>query len=489
MPLPSQTVMPTPHRLDDFNDPWLVGYDAHGIQEFITASNRPLAMLGASHAIKQFDQDAARTMAYELFAGGGRGMEIVDGEAAARARRDCLVHRYKTATYGGAISIEMVPFDRARPAACLRWLRQRLDLVKDACPRPDSAHLDLYRRKSEQCADCGAYPAEHPSERRDGAGERVCTRCRDLVRLARKVAPDRGEEIQSLLDLCDDGSYVAAVSIDGNNLGAVFDSLTALDDIGVTGYVSRTIGEIFERADDKARDRLGEGRRKIVSLATGGDDIRLFLPQSYVLTYLEVFIPEVHAGADALDRDPRIQGRLKHFGVGVGVVLADPHLPAKRLMEYAHDLERSAKRRCRPGDTRVRSALDFAVLTAGDASRSDLTLRGEGDGRPIAFGAEFDRLKDEALKLARLPSSQLTLLRGAPAPPPVPKTGAAARPALDDANIEFAGTWRYQVARTKEWQAWYQETDRNWCDPHQVVAQRPRPVHLDFLHLLSRPST
>lgn len=476
--------MPPTSSPQSMADPWLVGYDAHGIQEFITASNRPLAMLGASDAIKRFDEQAGRAMACKIFAGGGRGMEVIDGEAAARARCERLLADYKAATYGGALSTAMVPFDSRRPAASLRWLRQRLDLVKDACPRPGAEELRLYQHKRDQCADCGAYQAEHRSERKDEAGERVCTRCRDLVKRGRQVVPSQNEEIQSLLDLAKSGGYVAAVSIDGNNLGAFFDSLTDLDDIDVTGYASRAIGEIFKQADERARSHLRAGQSKIVSLATGGDDIRLFLPQAYVLPYLDVFIPALHAGADKLSQERRLKGRLRNFGVGVGIVLADPHLPAKRLMEYAHDLERSAKRRCRPGDTSVRSALDFAVLTAGDASRIDPDQRESGDGRPIAFGAEWDRLKEDALKLAQVPSSQLSLLRRAPAPPPA-ESGTA--PPLDDDNLVFANAWRYQVAREHTWRTWYDETGRNWRDPHQVVARRPRPVHLDLLHLL-RPS-
>ena len=37
--------------------PWLVGYDANGIQELITASGRPISMRGASEAILAFDKE------------------------------------------------------------------------------------------------------------------------------------------------------------------------------------------------------------------------------------------------------------------------------------------------------------------------------------------------------------------------------------------------------------------------------------------------
>lgn len=450
----------TPHGLAD---PWLIGYDAHGIQEFITASNRPLAMLGASATVKNFDADAARTAKHSIFAGGGRGIELVDGPIAADTRCRHLVSEYARATLGGVISTAQVPLDGSNEAAPLRWLRQRLELVKDATPPPGRGFLSPFLRKSDQCADCRTYEATLPSERRDARAERVCPRCHAMIRRGREGSGSENEEIQSLLDLTLPGEYIAAISLDGNNLGVLFESLDSLD---ATREASESLKALFVSANTQALASI-QGRR--VSLATGGDDIRLFITQSQTLTYLDTLIPALEQGADAL---PCFRGRRERFGVGVGVVLADPHMPAKRLMEYAHDLERSAKKRCRPGHSPARSALDFAVLTAGDASRIDPSLRPPLDGRPIALNAEWQQLRNEALALAQVPTAQYALLRDSP---------TTATPEF----VEFANQWRYQVARSTAWQCWY-DNGRDWRDREKVVEQRPRPVHFDLLHLVGR---
>lgn len=455
---------PTTH---DLKDPWLVGYDAHGIQDFITASNRPLAMLGASSTITRFDAAMAGSASRSVFAGGGRGIELVDGQTAASARCQQFADEFALVTLGGTMSTAALPFDRNHESASLRWLRQRLELVKDACPPPGRGALSLFTRRADQCADCGTYEAEFPSESPNNPRERICRRCRDMTLAGRANTHRIGARIQSLLDVVKPGEYIAAVSIDGNNLGSFFEGL---DTLAETHEASRELAKLFQDAHKQASQEI---RGEHVPLATGGDDLRLFLSQSQVLGYLDVLIQELETGADRLARNPPFRDRLTRFGVGVGVVLADAHLPAKRLMSYAHDLERSAKRRCRPDDARTRSAIDFAVLTAGYATRVETSERDQHDGRPLAFGEEWRRYRAHAAELAMIPTSQRGLLRDPPA-------------AESDGFAEFANQWRYQVARERTWQTWYERTGRTWRDPEKVVTERPKTVHLDLLHLLPR---
>ncbi|HEY0134497.1 MAG TPA: hypothetical protein VGB85_10465, partial [Nannocystis sp.] len=179
--------------------------------------------------------------------------------------------------------------------------------------------------------------------------------------------------------------------------------------------------------------------------------------------------PAIEDGADELARRglSGLSG-LSGLGIGIGAVIADPRLPARRLMAHAHDLERSAKRICRPGHAKaVRSAFDFAILTAGTASIHDPTARGEADDRPIAV-TQLGPLKTAAQHLARIPTSQRVLLSEA---------------AEYDA-AEFANLLRYQVARSTEWQRWYDAGGHDWRDPDIVVQRRPRPIHLDLARLL-----
>jgi hypothetical protein len=53
----------------------------------------------------------------------------------------------------------------------------------------------------------------------------------------------------------------------------------------------------------------------------------------------------------------------------------------------------------------------------------------------------------------------------------------AQRRVLDDAAFldpdEFANLFRYQVARSQQWQHWYEQCQIDWRDRDAVIAQRP----------------
>src|SRR5690606_2026673 len=127
------------------------------------------------------------------------------------------------------------------------------------------------------------------------------------------------------------------------------------------------------------------------------------------------------------------------LGVGVGVVIAHDHYPARRLMEYAHALERSAKRIC--GGEAHRSATCFVHMRSGD----ELVEGGPEVGFPIGMPryaggpAEWRRLTTTAGALARVPSSQRTQLRG-----------ELGRAEYDRDDPELRSWFRYQVARSAD---------------------------------------
>jgi hypothetical protein len=450
--------------------PVLLGYDANGIQALITASGRPLAMLGASSTISAFDLWASASPS-TIFAGGGRGIELIAADQApARARR--LVERFRADTHGGVLVTATVPFDPTAERDCLRWLRQQLEIAKDQAPPvgEDCDERRFPRTKAEQCDDCREYRA---SEHHNHEGEAICRRCHAMLQAGRHNSQDIDEQVQSLLHLVPEGHRVAALSLDGNNLGDFFDSLLSLEE---TAAASQHIGTIFRDAGEHARKVLRTKHHrdvekykhnKLVSLATGGDDLRVFLVDTDLLDYIDAFTQSLHAKADALAAAGGPFTFFKRFGVGIGVVVADPHLPARRLLSHAHDLERSAKRLCHPGHTpQARSALDFAVLTAGEASIFDPLQRKDHDGRPHPCDASWTATCDRARALQQIPSTQRALLREA----------------QSTDEPEFANLLRYQVARSTAWQRFYGEP--TWRDAKQVLAQRPRPVHLDLLHLL-----
>lgn len=431
--------------------PWLLGYDVNAIQELITAPSRPIAMLGVSATIRLFDEAVEHRHA--VFSGGGRGLLLVPSPEEAEARGYQLVRDFRQNTYGGVLAAAWAPYDPGNPRGSLRWLHSKLELAKDAAEAPGHEQLVLPRHKSEECADCNLYTATHNVSRKDGPDERVCLRCRAMVDAGRGQHRDLAERIQSLVDLDSARKrWIAAISIDGNNLGEFFRGLETLEALREG---SETIAKLFQDAGHVARNGLN---RDIISLATGGDDLRLFMAAAFVLPYLETFVQHLESSANAQAKRFPLLARL---GVGIGAVIADPRLPARQLMHHAHELERSAKHICR--DDHVRSALDFTVLTAGTASIHDPSTRAN-DLRPVAMTG-LPTLLDAARRVRELPTSQLALLDGAAA------------------DSEFTNLLCYQVARSPEWQRWYTAAGHDWRNPKIVLDERPRPVHLDLARL------
>lgn len=446
--------------------PWLVGYDANGIQEIITSCGRPVSMRGASETITQFDRTAGddpRT----IFAGGGRGVCLAGSEGEAKELAEALGERFRDKTEYGVMAACYVPFDRDAEAESIRWLRHRLEIEKDAAYTPTP---ELPTQKELECAYCRQYPACIPHER-DGEIEKVCKRCDKMIGEGR----EQGEMRRSLADIAED-QRIAAVSADGNNLGALFESLSSLEELAAT---SQAIKSIFARAHEKALEQVRKEKR--VPLMTGGDDVRAFLAPSRLLQYVETLgrtvtdeaNAHVHALGDLLSPDTADQ--LARLGVGIGAAVADVYYPAWRLMDYAHDLERNAKRSCYGG--KEGSVFDFAVVRTEAVMVTDIEhARGKPDIRPLSLaGDEWSATLDKARSLGDIPGAQLGILAAESTMTPE----------------EFGNLFRYQVARSDHWKRWYERCDVSWRDAEAVFKHRPDPGMFELLALLrltERPS-
>lgn len=455
-------------------DAWLLGYDINDIQALVTASNRPITMRGASQAIKDFDK-SCKASPMSIFAGGGRGVELARSEADARARVEQLEETFRSATHGGVLAADAVPYRRDLEGASLTWLRRKLEIAKDTSPRPGG---ELPRDKEGQCEDCSAF---HGDQRVRGKDEErvVCARCALLIGKARGT----GEASQSLLEFARD-RRIAAVSADGNNFGALFASLTSLEQMAV---VSEAVADMFREAHGEALNR--NPSMKVLAPVTGGDDIRAFLAPEGVLDYVEALVRGVERRADSagdlggvLTKEQK-QDFLR-IGVGVGAVVAGDHYPASRLMDYAHTLERSAKRICRAstGDNRAgpagaRSAFDFAILTSGEAQRSVEPTS------PISGGAQ--RRIERPSPISMEPGAWTAALRSARALRGVP--GAQRAVLAERATLpsfeEFQNLLRYRIARSSEWLEWFKTCDVNWKDDAALLGHVNR-VRVDLLDLL-----
>ncbi|HEU4727523.1 MAG TPA: hypothetical protein VFT22_06535 [Kofleriaceae bacterium] len=466
------------------NDPWLVGYDANGIQELIAASGRPIAMRGASEAILQFDKEA-RGGELTIFAGGGRGVALARSREAADQLGRELVRRYRAITHGGVMASAAVPFRRGGDAEAqsIRWLRDRLEIAKDEALPPGGK---LPASRETECTDCHSY---HGTPRkRDEQIELVCARClamQDRGRHAISFGGGRREMSQSIAEIAEEGR-IAVISADGNNLGALFESLGTLVELAV---VSEVVANSFRTAQKFALSCVSENKR--VPLLTGGDDVRAFIPPSAVLRYVRTLVDGVesavaeHAQAARNLISRGTADRLAKIGIGVGAVIADVYYPAWRLVEHAHKLEDSAKAACRKHAWR--SGFDFVIVTAEDqmTDKPDRALHCT-NLLPLAMCTKrWQAALEIAGALAKLPPAQLALVSTASVMDdehePDAATNEPDRSQGSQISPEELGNLLcYQVARSREWQAWYAARGADWRDPKAVLEHRPK---LDALQL------
>lgn len=466
--------------------PWLIGYDANSIQELVTSSGRPISMRGASEAILGFDK-AVRKDELPIFTGGGRGVVLARSREAAEQRARDLVQRYRAATRGGAMASCAVPLDRAAEGQSIRWLRHRLEIAKDEASPPGGL---LPQDKAQECEYCHRYLGEN-ERTRDERMERLCAQCAAMLDRGHDAERERGERFgvmsNSIADMAKDG-WIAAISADGNNLGAMFESLGSLTELAV---VSEAVADIFQTAESQARAVIEAQRPHHLPLLTGGDDVRAFIAPDTVLGYVQALTAGVEAGAashaDAARAagviSPAIAKALRNLGIGIGAVIASVYYPARRLIQYAHDLERTAKQACRANDWR--SGFDFAIVTNEDAMFEQTVRTGSGiAARPLPPGTSaWTKALHRARSLAAIPRAQIAALAATAGF--VDEPDAATPPGAPPEHDELANLLRYQVARSSKWQAWYEACDVDWRNPTDVVRNRPTRDMIELARLLA----
>jgi len=472
--------------------PWLVGYDANGIQELITASGRPISMRGASEVILAFDK-RVRDEELTIFAGGGRGVLLARSEGEADAKAKELVARYRVTTCGGIMAACAVPLERGRDAQArsIRWLRHRLGIEKDAAPPPTGVLPDS---KASECAYCRNYRGTR-DRKRDDEIEKVCPRCDAMLEHGRRAGdddeqPSRSREMSLSIEKVADRGRIAVIAADGNNLGALFDSLHNLVELAA---VSEVVATTFQNAQERALECVPADKR--VPLMSGGDDICAFLPPGAVLSYVEALVEVIESSASEYCHriapliSPATATRLDNLGVGIGAVVANVYYPAWRLVEYARVLEHNAKAPCY--EHGWRSGFDFAVVTTEDSMTGDVAhIRSADDIRPLRpRSPDWETVFRNARALARIPSAQLAVLAADHAIRN-PEAAGNARPRKTDerqtmSDAEFANVLRYQVARSPAWQDWYKTCGVEWRVPDNVFKHRPTRGLLDLTRLLA----
>lgn len=441
----------------------LVGYDVNGIQEYITANSRPIAMRGASSLISDFDLQQGDAGA--LFAGGGRGLFLVPEERAKWLLSE-LPNAFARATVTGVLAVAAVPWGSDEKAT-LQWLKLALQRAKDEARAPDD---ELPGAKQQQCSRCRMHAAtENHAFKGERETERVCRRCDVITERGRKGLEKDDQHGLSLASLSA-GTYFAAISADGNNMGRLFD---ALDTLEATAAMSAAVAWLFEFAHKAAIAETGVSDRGYIAPISGGDDIRVFIAPEHVERYVRTLARTIEEGSNRFGNlDGALRGDAielaREIGVGVGVAVAGNTTSASWMLQRAHDLERAAKTRCLEGH---RSAVDYVWVTTGEAyldgasSRRELTR----DRRPIPLdGKAWESLVKHTRAFAEVPASQRSV---------VARQTSTSRE-------EFANLFRYQVARSPKWQTWYADIGSDWRDSARVIADMPDAAMLDLLRIL-----
>lgn len=463
-------------------EPMVLGFDANGIQAMISASRRPIAMEGASDLLVRFDRarlDDRRT----VFAGGGRGLMLVArDEVESRARE--LRESFSSKTCGGVLATAWAPFQADRPDASLRMLRLEMGIAKDGASPPREP---LARANAYVCEDCRVRPRARRVPMGNDAYE-ACERCAEAVeagRARRKRRTEMGSEVLSLEELAEEGQ-IAVVSADGNDLGTFFESLHDLPGLAAGSFV---VGWIVEAAQRRAIQRVKEqqeararARRdskpsaRWVDPVTGGDDVRVLLPPSSLLVYVDALLGAVDDLASRVDdmggalREEQVS-RLRSLKLGLGALVAPAHFDVVRLVGGAHDLERDAKRACRQREKKDHGVA-YAYVTTGDAI--DYEEKPGERFKSVAMDfAAWRRKVESARGLRALPYSQL---------------GATLRPKSELSDAEATNLFRYQVTRHPAWQTWidaqHPDVPGAWRDPARCAPDTIDRTLLDLLRLV-----
>lgn len=444
--------------------PYLYGYDVAGIQSFIAARGKPRAMHGASCFVKGIDAHNQDSL-LAIFSGGGRGMGLARSEE--EARKYCEALRKKLGE-GGVLATALVPFQAKAEQSSLRWLRLQLEQAKETLQPPVGQLPDS---KEHQCATCSQFEGTDDVTFGDQP-LRVCKLCRRATEHTR----DTNSKMRQSLSELSNRHWIAAVSGDGNSMGRFFDSLRTLDEYALA---STGIARVFESAHNAAVAEVFPSRDNYVPLITGGDDIRIFVAVEDVIGYVSALVKHIEANAEkasvalrnALLHDAVAQ--LRELGIGVGVAIAPDKYPARLLLDHAHDLELSAKTICQKnpssGKPAARSALDLEVLTSQDAFINGLPKRELGDSRPFPM-EKWQDFCQRAEALREVPPTQVA--------------GLAAATTTDEAA--FRNLFRYQVARNKEWQRYFDAVGVNWRLGAELDKHRPDPGLLALHRIVSK---
>lgn len=481
----------------------LVAFETPGIQRYVFKVRRPVDVFGGSLIIANFTRDDSGASVYRIladlalpeegvvYAGGGGGLILapvcqvgklrgaLEQSLSQETDDDLQTVTAALAVWPDDLSATPAPpvpgspvpgslaevlrprYGRTRYAATVASLLRCLSRERSGQERLGAVISSAEQEK--RCRACGERVGEVPFFP-GGAEELVCKSCE-----ARREAGGWGkrdaDQAQTFEEVVGDERYMAVLYADGANVGKAFQALESLEqhqalssvvELAFEEAVQQVLGPLRRlRLDDET------ARLRFQAPIRGGDDLVLVLPARAAFAAVQALVPaiESHFNFDGNEllrsafpkESADLRERIGNFGVGVGIVFASFHFPIQFLVEYAHDLLDSAKRRIRDGG--CRSAVDFIVLRSGNPLSSSIAnLRenhyerkpnGRENGlrftrRPYTF-QELDTFLERASALAEyVPRSQIHAMR---------------QEVLRGYTLSRS-LWLYQHARSRQRESW-----------------------------------
>jgi hypothetical protein len=402
----------------------LVGYDVDRIHEYVFATSKPMEIAGASLIVAGLDSLVNEITTDEglepeaiCFATGGTGLMLAP-QTRAQALCDSIENRFREVSVSGSCTAAMVPVDRPAPddsgwfSAAFTRLSAALRRRKDE-RATNMAGWQAIPGYLLRCQSCGRFPATREDGRYEGDEKHVCPSC--LAKREACRSNSRTSDLEQARDLTDlvrrkDGTEdaLAVIYCDARDMGSRLEK----SDWAKAQEVSNAIRDTLLTCLAKAQENAGKGH--YLDLLAGGDDLLIVVPAPRALAALRAMRDEFHAGLDdRLSPCPRLD---------IGLLVADCHLPAKYLFEYARRLMRSAKSHGYELADALDiqdDAIDWMVIKGGSPLNQDIgVLRQEHLSLKIDGGRsyrltrkpycweDFDRLLKHKAVFSDLPGSQ-----------------------------------------------------------------------------------
>ena len=361
----------------------LVQVEVGGVQSYIFNGSRLREWRGASALLDRAERVSVKDAVAALEAdvevlrqgGGVVVLGVPDGpdpEAVERA----VVAAYRDAAPGAQVYSAHAPLKGTTQDD----VQRSLSALTFAVERNRGTNLqvdlqgDLLGAMARPCDSCGERPAETSTEISDD-GRLVCTICSEKGQHGGRVR--RGQAHKSVLNrfrayleqgddtgshrvrpgdlasclpddlnaIAETGDALALIQADGNSLGKTVQALTSLDQYEA---LAAQIADAVEHALFETLAQYGPegGTLPWEILFLGGDDILVATADHIALDVTTSLIRRIEQRTKAVFETAPLDdlGR-SHLSMGVGIVVADPHVPIAVLRGLAYGLERSAKKR------------------------------------------------------------------------------------------------------------------------------------------------